>query len=100
MKKKNINNHNITAHSRRHPDRNMKVDAFSMALLAASVALPITGFTAAGIAKGSLAAGAHSAIGNVAAGSAFAYLMSLGAKGMALKAGVASGALLALRSKI
>lgn len=70
------------------------------ALVAGSVALPLVGFTTAGVVKGSLAAGAHSAIGNVAAGSAFAYLMSLGAKGIALKAGVASGALLALRSKM
>ena len=70
------------------------------ALVAGSVALPLAGFTTAGVVKGSLAAGAHSAIGNVAAGSGFASLMSLGAKGMALKAGAAGGALVALRSKL
>lgn len=47
----------------------------------ASTALTTAGFTSAGIAGGSLAAAWQSSIGNVAAGSAFATLQSLGATG-------------------
>lgn len=48
---------------------------------AAGVAGTAAGFTSSGIATGSLAAAAQSWIGNVAAGSVFAQLQSLGAVG-------------------
>ena len=44
--------------------------------------LPGIGFTASGVAAGSLAATIQSAIGNVAAGSAFATLQSIGSAGI------------------
>ncbi|KAI4596567.1 hypothetical protein KJ359_005323 [Pestalotiopsis sp. 9143b] len=44
-------------------------------------ALSAVGFTPAGIAAGSIAAGVHSTIGNVAAGSLFATLQSAGMGG-------------------
>jgi len=55
------------------------------------VAIPLTvkgilgvlGFSSSGVVSGSLAAGAQATIGNVAAGSAFAGLQSLGAAGVA-----------------
>lgn len=57
------------------------------------ISLPITihliGFTAGGIAAGSIAAGIHAGIGNVVAGSAFAFLQSVTATG--LLAGVSVG---------
>lgn len=46
------------------------------------VALPAVGFGSAGVVAGSTAAAAQSAIGNVAAGSAFATLQSVGATGV------------------
>lgn len=51
------------------------------ALLGLGVYL-ILGFGVAGVAAGSIAATIHSSIGNVAAGSAFAIMQSLGAKGI------------------
>ncbi|KIO18489.1 hypothetical protein M407DRAFT_158910 [Tulasnella calospora MUT 4182] len=42
----------------------------------------ILGFATGGIAAGSLAAAIHSMLGNVAAGSAFSIMQSLGATGM------------------
>jgi len=51
-------------------------------IVGGAVAVPVTmaivGFAPAGIAAGSLAAGIQAGIGNVAAGSAFAILQSLG----------------------
>lgn len=44
--------------------------------------LPALGYTAAGVGVGTIAAAAQSSIGNVAAGSAFAALQSLGATGI------------------
>ena len=70
------------------------------ALLAAGVGLPVVGFTAAGVAQGSLAASMHAGIGNVAAGSAFAALQTLGAKGAATKCAVALGLLQLCRAKL
>ena len=46
-----------------------------------TIILPAVGFGAAGVVGGSAAAIAHSAIGNVAAGSVFASLQSAGAVG-------------------
>ncbi|KIO18487.1 hypothetical protein M407DRAFT_31859 [Tulasnella calospora MUT 4182] len=43
---------------------------------------PILGFCGAVVVKGSIAAGIQSSIGNVSAGSAFAIMQSLGAKGI------------------
>ncbi|KAG9044793.1 hypothetical protein FS837_007524, partial [Tulasnella sp. UAMH 9824] len=51
------------------------------ALLGLGVYL-ILGFAPAGVAAGSIAAAIQSSIGNVAAGSAFAVMQSLGAKGI------------------
>ncbi|RDW57433.1 uncharacterized protein DSM5745_11517 [Aspergillus mulundensis] len=50
------------------------------------VTLPLSaiGFTAGGVQAGSLAAGAHSVLGNVVAGSLFAVLQSAGAGGAGL----------------
>jgi len=54
--------------------------------------IPIAlGFGAAGIVGGSIAAGMQSAIGNVAAGSAFAIAQSLGAQGVFVSAASAGG---------
>ena len=47
-----------------------------------SMALPFIGFAAGGVAAGSYAAAWQSVIGNVAAGSLFAILQSLGATGL------------------
>lgn len=49
----------------------------------AVVALPALGFSSAGIAAGSIAAGIQSLIGNVAAGSVFAAFQSAGVLGLA-----------------
>lgn len=51
-----------------------------------SYVLSVIGFTGAGVAKHSLAAAVQSSIGNVAAGSGFATLTSIGAS-----AGAATG---------
>ena len=77
------------------------ITPLAVTLVAASIAVPAAGFTTAGITKGSLAAGVHALIGNVAAGSLFSSLMSFGAKNAALKVGAAGGALaLARRARI
>ena len=49
------------------------------------------GFTSSGIAAGSIAAGIQSVIGNVAAGSTFATLQSLGATGVIAGLGITGG---------
>ena len=54
------------------------------------------GFTSTGIAAGSIAAAIQSAIGNVAAGSTFATLQSLGAKSVIANLGIAGGAVFLL----
>ena len=51
------------------------------AVLAAPVVLPVIGFSSTGVLAGSMAATAQAAIGNVAAGSVFATLQSIGAVG-------------------
>lgn len=61
-----------------------------------TVALPLVGFTAGGVAMGSLAAACQSTIGNVVAGSAFAALQSIGATGSATLIGSAVGGATAL----
>ena len=53
--------------------------------------LPAIGFTAGGIASGSIAASIQSGIGNVVAGSAFASLQSAGMSGALPAIGVAAG---------
>ena len=51
-----------------------------LAAAAAGTGIPyIAGFTSSGVAGGSAAAAVQSAIGNVAAGSAFSFLQSVGA---------------------
>ena len=50
-------------------------------VVAAPVALPVIGFSSSGVVAGSLAAAIQSSIGNVAAGSIFATLQSIGATG-------------------
>ncbi|EED19079.1 conserved hypothetical protein [Talaromyces stipitatus ATCC 10500] len=50
---------------------------------AAALLLNFAGFTGTGVQSGSLAAAAHSIIGNVAAGSMFSFLQSAGAGGAA-----------------
>ena len=63
------------------------------AVLAAPFVLPAVGFTAGGVAAGSVAAAAQSSIGAVAAGSWFATLQSIGAAGLSWTAGAtATGA--------
>jgi len=47
----------------------------------------LVGFTAAGVLAGSKAAAVHSTIGVVSKGSIFAFLQSLGAKGLIAKLG-------------
>jgi hypothetical protein len=54
--------------------------------VAAGSALWYLGFQGAGIAAGSVAAGIQAGMGNVAGGSLFAYLQTLGALGMPLQA--------------
>ncbi|KAH7098497.1 hypothetical protein BKA62DRAFT_367528 [Auriculariales sp. MPI-PUGE-AT-0066] len=62
-------------------------------MVAGPVVLPIFGFTTAGVAAGSAAAGWQAAIGNVARGSIFAALQSAGAVGgFSLTAALAAGA--------
>ena len=56
---------------------------FFAAPVAAGAALTAAGFGAGGVIGGSIAAGVHSTIGNVAAGSAFAAGQSAGAVGIA-----------------
>lgn len=51
---------------------------FVAPIIKVTIAYPL-GFTASGVASGSLAAAAQAAIGNVAAGSTFAALQSIGA---------------------
>jgi len=71
------------------------VGAVGGAILGPVVAVPAAliaiGFTAPGVAAGSLAAQIHSGIGNVAAKSLFAYAQSAGAAGLGLGGIVASG---------
>lgn len=55
--------------------------AAAVTTAAGSALINAAGFTAAGVAKYSVAAAVHSAIGNVAAGSTFAALQSVGAVG-------------------
>ena len=55
-------------------------------------AIPLLGFTTAGVAAGSVAAGVMSGIGNVAAGSAFAFLQSAGTM-ISFKAFATAGAI-------
>lgn len=55
------------------------------------LALTIAGFGAAGIVGGSIAAATQSAIGNVAAGSLFATLQSVGATGLLVNGAAAGG---------
>ena len=57
----------------------------------ATIAIPAIGFGAAGIIEGSIAAGIQSAVGNVAAGSAFAALQGLGASGVLGAIGATAG---------
>ncbi|KAH8925309.1 hypothetical protein BT69DRAFT_1332286 [Atractiella rhizophila] len=52
-------------------------------ILAAPTILGVAGFGAAGVVAGSTAAAVQSAIGNVAAGSLFAFAQSIGAAGLA-----------------
>ena len=52
--------------------------AIGIATSAAGAALSYVGFTTAGVAAGSVAAGLQAGIGNVVAGSAFAIAQSLG----------------------
>lgn len=53
------------------------------AVLLGPAALALVGFGSSGVAVGSIAAGVQAGIGNVAAGSAFAALQSIGAAGVA-----------------
>ncbi|GFY50367.1 hypothetical protein TNIN_299931 [Trichonephila inaurata madagascariensis] len=55
----------------------------TVAVAGAGLALPVLGFTSAGVGAGTIAAGIQSQIGCVAAGSTFATLQSAGAAGMA-----------------
>ena len=61
------------------------------AVVGAPIVLSVTGFTAKGVAAGSIAAGIQSAVygGAVASGSIFAGLQSAGAAGMGAKATMA-----------
>jgi hypothetical protein len=68
--------------------------ATSGTIAAVGGGLTVAGFTSTGIAAGSIAAGVQAGIGNVAAGSAFAVLQSMGATG--LIAAVGTGAVVAL----
>ena len=74
--------------------------ALTLTAVAAPIVLPAIGFGTGGVVAGSMAAATQSAIGNVAAGSLFATLQSLGAAGglsvaatgAATAAGAAAGA--------
>ncbi|KAF2639371.1 hypothetical protein P280DRAFT_470741 [Massarina eburnea CBS 473.64] len=74
----------------RHPEQTMMIIAGIAATPVAVASVPALlaafGFTAEGIAAGSIAAGIQSSIGNVAAGSIFATLMSAGQAGAGLGA--------------
>ena len=59
----------------------MVLAIFSLASAATGALATALGFTSSGIAAGSAAAGAQAAIGDVAAGSCFAILQSIGAIG-------------------
>jgi len=69
-----------------------------------AVAFPIAasalGFGAAGVAGGSIAAGLQSGIGNVVAGSGFAYMQSIAATGAVAKVGAVAGAGVAATGKL
>ena len=71
----------------------LKYTAIGGAAVATVATLPILlGFGSAGIVAGSVAAGIQSAIGNVAAGSAFAWLTSLGMTGTLATTATVGGA--------
>ncbi|KAG8915425.1 hypothetical protein FRC01_003665 [Tulasnella sp. 417] len=61
--------------------RRIRYSIYAGALLGLAF-YPILGFCGAGVLKGSIAAAIQSSIGNVAAGSLFAIMQSLGAKGI------------------
>lgn len=61
------------------------------AAAATSAAVTGLGFTSSGIAAGSAAAGVQAVVGNVAAGSLFATVQSLGATGVIATLGIAGG---------
>lgn len=65
------------------------------AVVVISVLPIIAGFGTTGVAAGSIAAGVQSGIGNVAAGSAFSTLTSLGMKGVLVKGACAGSTSLA-----
>lgn len=67
------------------------VSLIAGAVAAGCAVLPAIGFTAEGIAAGSIAASIQSGIGNVAAGSAFASLQSAGMSGALNAIGAAAG---------
>ncbi len=69
-------------------------------LVAGAAALPAAGFTAAGVAHGSLAAAIQAGIGNVAKGSAFAAFQAIGTKGVLIKCMAAMGLLRLLKAKL
>jgi len=66
--------------AKEHPYKAAAIGA-PLAVAGAGVTATATGFGAAGIAYGSIAAGIQSGIGNVAVGSLFATMQSLGATG-------------------
>ena len=62
-------------------DAASKATALATATATTGAAATAAGFTSSGIAAGSVAAGMQAAIGNVAAGSSFALMQSIGAVG-------------------
>jgi hypothetical protein len=62
-----------------------------LAVAGVGLGATVAGFGAAGIAVGSIAAGIQSSIGNVAAGSLFATMQSLGATGTTFSAMTTGG---------
>ena len=60
-------------------------------IVAAPLVLGAVGFGAGGVVSGSIAAGVHSMIGNVAPGSLFASLQSAGAAGLGLAGRTVAG---------
>jgi hypothetical protein len=78
-------NGNILAQATHIVGKNIVKHPFSIGLpltiAGAGLSATLVGFGAAGIAAGSIAAGIQSGIGNVAAGSLFAMMQSLGATG-------------------